>query len=178
MASVIAARRYAKGLLQLGKEAKSLDVLLADMQFIRSTFESSMSFHKMLQSPVIRDEKKLSIVLEVFKGKVSETTERLIEVLSEKSRIGLLFHISKAFETLYNVHAGILEISISTAFDLDAKQVDQLVNSMAKSTGKKIKASVIADKKLIGGVSIKYNDTVIDGSVRNKLEQMTSLLHV
>jgi len=178
MASVIAARRYAKALLQLGIETKGLDTLLADMQFIRSTFESSMSFHKMLQSPVIRDEKKLGIVLEVFQGKISDAAVRLVEVLSEKSRIGLLFHISKAFEELYNVHAGILEISISTAFDLDAKQVDQLVASMAKSTGKKIKATVTADKKLIGGVSIKHNDTVIDGSVRNKLEQMTALLQV
>jgi F-type H+-transporting ATPase subunit delta len=73
---------------------------------------------------------------------------------------------------------GILEIKIITAFDLDKTQLDKIVKAISTSTGKIIKHTVQVDKNLIGGLAIKYGDTVIDGSVRNKLEQLTGLLHV
>lgn len=178
MASVTAANRYAKGMLQLAIESGKLDRILADMQLIRTTIEATSEVQRVLNSPVVSDEKKKVIVSEIFGNHVSESTARLLDILSSKSRFGLLYSISKAFEALYNQHAGIMEITISTAFDLDQKQIDAIVASISKSTGKKIQYSVKTDKSLIGGVAIKYNDTVIDGSVKNKLEQLTGIMQV
>lgn len=178
MVSITAARRYAKGLLELGIERKQVDSMLKDMQMIRATMEASPALQKVLVSPVVKDEKKKDIVLKVFDKKVSDLTLKLIDILSQKNRLGLLYGVTTSFESLYNTHAGILEIIIQTAFELDAGQVDKLVKAISASTGKKIKHTVKLDKNLIGGVAIKYGDTVIDGSVRNKLEQLTGLLQV
>jgi F-type H+-transporting ATPase subunit delta len=178
MASITAAKRYAKGLLQVGVETKHLDRILADMLFIKSAMDSEPMLDKVLNSPIVNDSKKKAIVTELVTGTVSETTVRLVDILAEKQRFGLLKRISSSFETLYNAHAGILEIKIMTAFDLDKTQLDKIVKAISISTGKTIKHTVQVDKNLIGGLAIKYGDTVIDGSVRNKLEQLTGLLHV
>ncbi|HAC15507.1 MAG TPA: hypothetical protein DCE78_06125 [Bacteroidetes bacterium] len=178
MSSTTAAKRYAKGLLQVGVESKQLDRILSDMLFIKSAMESEPKLDKVLNSPIVNDSKKKAILTELITGSVSETTIRLVDILAEKQRFGLLKRISTSFEKLYNVHAGILEIKIMTAFDLDKTQLDQIVKAISTSTGKTIKHTVQVDKNLIGGLAIKYGDTVIDGSVRNKLEQLTGLLHV
>lgn len=178
MASTTAAKRYARGLLQVGIETKQLDQILADMLFIKSAMDSEPMLDKVLNSPIVNDAKKKAIITELISGSVSETTIRLVDVLAEKQRFGLLKWISTSFITLYNVHVGILEIKIMTAFELEKAQLDKIVKAISTSTGKTIKHTVQVDKSLIGGIAIKYGDTVIDGSVRNKLEQLTGLLHI
>lgn len=178
MALNTAAKRYAKGLLQVGVETKQLDRILSDMLFIKSAMDSEPMLDKVLNSPMVNNTKKKDILTELISGTVSDTTIRLIDILAEKQRFGLLKRISTSFETLYNSHVGILEIKIITAFDLDKTQLDKIVKAISTSTGKIIKHTVQVDNNLIGGLAIKYGDTVIDGSVRNKLEQLTGLLHV
>lgn len=178
MSSLTAAKRYAKGLLQLGIEKSITDKILADMQFIKTVSKGTPMLLKVLNSPVINEEKKKSILQDILKGNVSDTTLRLVDILADKNRFGLLIAVAEAFEKLYNVHAGILEITIKTAFELESDQLKKIIDALTTSTGKTIKHTVIVDKKLIGGVAIQYGDTVIDGSVRNKLEQLTGLLQV
>jgi len=81
MISGIASRRYAKGLLQLAIDNDTLKEQLADMQLITSVFNGSRELQLALVSPVIKDSKKKTIVSEIFAKKVSETTNRLIDIL-------------------------------------------------------------------------------------------------
>jgi F-type H+-transporting ATPase subunit delta len=176
MISSIAARRYAKGLLQLATEQKKVSEQLKDMQFIRSTFESSRQLQTALLSPVIKDSKKKEIVKLVFASHVSTLTSKLIDIMSEKGRLDLLYATSVNFENLYNDYAGILEVTVTTAFELDKDQLDKVIQQFSKSVGKEIKPTIKVDKTLMGGLTLKYRDTVIDGSVKNKLEQLTHSL--
>lgn len=176
MTSGIASRRYAKGLLQLAIESDTLKEQLADMQLIMSVFTGSRELQLALVSPVIKDSKKKSIVLEIFGKKVSKTTNLLIDILAAKGRLNLLSGTANAFQDLYNQHAGILEVTITTAFQIDNKQIDRVVGAFAKSVGLTIQPTVIVDSELIGGITLTYRDTVIDGSIKNKLEQLTGVL--
>lgn len=178
MSSVTAARRYANGLLQVGLETGQLQALRSDMQYIRDAVESEPMLQKILKSPIVSEDKKRSIVQEVLQGKVTDTTFKLIDILAKKNRFGLLYMVATSFRDCYNQHAGILEITISTAYELEKKQVEDMVKVMERTTGKTIHYTIKTDSSLIGGVTIKYGDTVIDGSVRNKLERLTELLQV
>ncbi len=178
MSSVTAAKRYANGLLQVSLETGKLEAIRSDMQYIRDAVNSEPMLQKILKSPIVKEDKKNSIIQEVLKGKVTDTTLKLVEILAKKNRFGLLYPIASSFQDVYNQHSGILEITITTAFDLEKNQIESMVKAMEKTTGKTIKYTIKADKSLIGGVAIKYGDTVIDGSVRNKLERLTDLLQV
>lgn len=178
MSSVTAAKRYANGLLQVGLESGQLEAMRSDMQYIRDAVESEPMLQKILKSPIVKEDKKNAIVQEVLKGKVTDVTLKLVDILAIKNRFGLLYLVAKSFQEVYNQHAGILEITISTAYELEKKQVESMVKAMEKATGKSIHYTIKTDRSLIGGVAIKYGDTVIDGSVRNKLERLTDLLQV
>lgn len=178
MTSFTAAKRYANGLLQVGIEAGNLEAIRADMQYIREAVKSAPMLQKVLNSPVVKEEKKSAIVQEILSGKVTDITLKLLDILAQKKRFGLLYTVAKSFQEIYNQHAGILEITITTAFELEKNQIELMVKAMEKSTGMTIHYTIKSDKNLIGGVAIKYGDTVIDGSVRNKLERLTDLLQV
>lgn len=178
MSSVTAAKRYANGLLQVSLESGKLEAMRSDMQYIRDAVESEPMLQKILKSPVVKEEKKNAIIQEVLKGKVTDITLKLVDILGKKNRYGLLYLVAKSFQDVYNQHAGILDITISTAFELEKKQIESMVKAMEVTTGKSINYIIKTDTSLIGGVAIKYGDTVIDGSVRNKLERLTDLLQV
>jgi len=178
MASTTASRRYAKGLIQLAVETNRLAAVLSDMQFISETFKAVPELDRILASPVINDEKKKSIIDEVFSGVQSDLTKNLFLVLSEKKRLSLLEGVSNWFIQLYKSQQGILDILVTTAFEMESSQFDALVAAFSKSTGKKIQASIATNPQLIGGITVQYNDTVIDGSVRNKLQRITEIMHV
>jgi F-type H+-transporting ATPase subunit delta len=176
MVSYTAARRYAKGLLQVAIDNDSTDQILADIYLIKSVFEENASLKKMIISPVIKDAKKKEIIDEIFSKHISDITAKLLDVLESKSRLPLLYHITVAFEKLYNQYAGIIEIQISTAFDLDKSQIDNLIQGFETKVGLKVKSTLSKDKSLIGGITVKYGDTVVDGSIKNKLEQLSATL--
>lgn len=178
MASNTAARRYAKGLLQYALEHRILAEVLTDMQFVADTFFTSPELKRVLSSPVINDSRKKSVIDEVFAGVKADVVRNLFNLLSEKRRFDLLADVARVFVELYKAHVGILDITITTAFDLNQSQIDNVVSVLSKTTGKKIVATVTKDPSLLGGISVQYHDTVIDGSVRNKLQRMTDLMHV
>jgi F-type H+-transporting ATPase subunit delta len=178
MASFTASKRYAKGLLQVGLDTGTVERILSDMKYVQSAVKSTPMLMKVLNSPVVNEAKKKAILRDLLQSHASDVTMKLVDILAEKNRFGLLNQIAVSFQQLYNAHAGILEIAITTAFDLEQSQIEGMVKAMETNTGKTIQYTLKTDKALIGGVAIKHGDTVIDGSVRNKLEQLTELLQV
>jgi F-type H+-transporting ATPase subunit delta len=176
MVSYTAARRYANGLLQVAIHNGNTDQILKDILLIKTVFEENKSLRKMIISPVIKDSQKKVILDEIFSKHLSATTIKLLDVLNSKSRLPLLYTITTAFEKLYNKHAGIIEIEIATAFELEKTQIDSLIKGFESKIGLKVKSSLVSDKSLIGGLTVKHGDTVVDGSIKNKLEQLSASL--
>jgi F-type H+-transporting ATPase subunit delta len=172
-----AARRYASALLGFALETQKLSSVLSDIEFVKLTVDSSRELVVFLKSPIIREDKKISVVSEIFKSKVSNETWKFFELLSDKSRLGLLPDVATAFLQAYNKHAGIIEIDVFYAEKPDAAQLESIKKALEIKTGKIVKLSVYHDADLIGGMVIKIEDTVIDGSVKNKLQQLEHLFY-
>ncbi len=95
-----------------------------------------------------------------------------MRVLIEAERVTLLPQIAQLFETLKADAEGVAKATIDTAFPLDDAQVREITAALERRFGKKIEATVNVDRSLIGGVRIAVGDTVIDGSVKAKLDAM------
>jgi F-type H+-transporting ATPase subunit delta len=119
---------------------------------------------------------KVAAVVADTAGSLDAAQSNFVRLLADNERLGALGEIASLFEALRNEHEGVLEASISSAFPIDAAQVDSIVATLAQRYGRRIKASVSVDSELIGGVSIRIGDEVIDASVRGKLAQMASAL--
>lgn len=166
------ARRYASALLQFAKEKEQVEAILDDMNLIHNTLEGSRELVAFLRSPVIKFDDKKEALREIFGEKVNQATLLFLDLLARKGRIRLLDQVTAAFREQYNIHAGIIEVEVQAAFEMSGEQREKLHQSLEKKTGKKVKMDLSVNPDLMGGLSVRLDDTVIDGTVRHKLEEL------
>lgn len=178
MSSVLAARRYAVALLDLAIEKKVVESIVADMQLIGQTLSSSKELRLVLVSPIIKDDKKGAILTEVFKAKISNLTFRFMDILVRKGRSALLESTSKSFLNEYDKYAGIIRVEVTSAMALSPKQQKALKNSIESMTEKTAELSFHENSTIIGGLRFQVGDTIYDGSLSHKLEQLTDTFSI
>ncbi|MBD3616014.1 MAG: ATP synthase F1 subunit delta [Gracilimonas sp.] len=167
-----AAHRYATALLELAKENDVVEQTLKDVFFIKATIESSRDLLVFLRSPVIKPDKKVAALEAIFADQVSELVHRYITLIARKNRQNMLDEIVTAFVDKYNDYAGIISAEVFVAKELDDKQLAEVQQKLEKITDKKVNVSTVVQEDLIGGMAIKIDDTVINGTVKHKLEQL------
>lgn len=167
-----AAGRYASALLETALENDTLETIHEDMLFLQETIDNSRDLQLFLKSPLIKKAIKISAMDEIFGDKVSEMSKNLFHLLLEKNREKLLHDITRAFVTLHKFHHGIIDIDVESAFELDKSQINELKSKLEKSTGKTVDLHISVKEELMGGLKVRIEDTVIDGSVKHKLSQL------
>lgn len=167
-----AARRYATALLESAKETNTVDDILADINLIKNTLEDSRELIMFLRSPVIKFDDKTEALEKIFSDRVQEMTNRFLQLLARKNRIYLLDQITEAFIQRYNKFAGIIKIEVYTAYELDDAQQEKLHKALEEKTGKKVDMNLNLDESLKGGLAVRIEDTVIDGTVKYKLQEL------
>lgn len=166
---------YAKSLLELAQEKKSLDKVHADMLLVSSTIEGSSELKKLLASPIISNIKKLSVIEQLFKSRVSDISYGFFELITRKKREDLLFYIAKEFLSEYKTFKGIQTATIVTAVAVDdvlKKQIDKLIKTI--STSKDVDAIYKVDASIIGGFIVTVGDKQVDRSVKSQLNNIKS----
>jgi len=83
--------------------------------------------------------------------------------------------MTNSFIDLYNEHIGVLEVDVFTAYKLSKSQKKSLNDSLNSLTGKTVTLTVIENPELMGGLSVRIEDTVIDGTVKHKIERLKEL---
>ncbi len=108
--------------------------------------------------------------------KAGSAQDNFIRVLAENHRLAVLPEIAAMFEVLRAEAEKALEVTVSSAFDLDDAQKRRISDALTKRMNRKISLKCLTDKQLIGGVVIRAGDQVIDGSVRTRLVEMANVL--
>nr|Q3ANW3.1 RecName: Full=ATP synthase subunit delta; AltName: Full=ATP synthase F(1) sector subunit delta; AltName: Full=F-type ATPase subunit delta; Short=F-ATPase subunit delta [Chlorobium chlorochromatii CaD3] len=176
MSVVIASRRYANALLSVVEESNTIDKTLDEMNAISEVLHHSRDLVHALKSPLISYDKKIHIVEEVFKGRVSETVMFFLKLVGKKNRLGHLPHIVDEFKNLLDEDRGIINVDITSAVELSDEQANELVATIANMSGKQVRATLTVNEELIAGAAVKIADTIIDGTVRHQLSKLRSSL--
>ncbi len=169
-----AATRYARALL---------DVSLADGDPERverdlSAFATLLNDHSMLRSvllnPGVSAARKRDVASEILdaSGEVSVVARRLIVMLGERDRFGLLTELLDVFRERLMDHRGILRARITTAAPVDDARTQAIGNALAAATGRQVTIEASVDPTLVGGLVTQIGGTVYDGSVARHLEQL------
>ncbi len=99
--------------------------------------------------------------------------DNLVKVLEANNQTGLYEDIIKEFELLTQKLAGIKQVNVTTATDTDEKLI---IDNLNKLVGKEINLTKNTDPSIIGGVVIKVDDTLIDGSIKTQLNNLQDKL--
>ncbi|KZK74880.1 MAG: F0F1 ATP synthase subunit delta [Pelodictyon luteolum] len=176
MSSVIASRRYAYALLSAADEGGFLEEVTAEMDMIGETLAGSRDLVRVLASPLINGDRKTHILEEIFRGRVGDRMMRFLSLIARKKRAGILRGIASEFKVLLDEKNGVVNVDVTSATELSGEQAKELANGLAAYTGKKIRARMALDAELIGGVSVKIGDTILDGSIRHQLQLLRRTL--
>lgn len=167
-----AANRYAKALLDAAIEQEILEKTKEDMAFIQSTILSSPELRLFLKSPIVKKEQKKAALLAIFDKKIGDLSINLLNLLSQKGRENLLEDIAANFHELYNQYHGIIEVDVVSALGIEKNQLTSLTKKLENITGKKVNVTTSVKEDLIGGMLVRIDDTVIDGTVKHKLNAL------
>lgn len=144
---------------------------------MRDTVKSSKELQVFLKSPIVKPLQKKAVLNELFSNKVSKTLQTFIDVLVNRGREVILLNVFEQFIKLYNEHAGIISVEVTSAMELGKEEVKKLTTSLEQRTGKKVELSFSVKPELRGGLMVRIEDTVIDGTVKRKLEELELLLY-
>jgi F-type H+-transporting ATPase subunit delta len=109
-------------------------------------------------------------------GQLSTEQRNFVRILAENERLAVLPEIASQFEEQRNRHEDVLDVKVTSAYPLTPQQIADIAATLEQRYGRKVKASADVDSELIGGVSIRVGDEVIDASVRGKLAQLAATL--
>ncbi len=171
------ARRYAKALVQLGAEEKSVDRFQTEMVSLEAVLAASAELRSVIANPAYSIEAKRGIVKELTaKLSLSTTVTNFMLLLLDKNRLDQLPQIVMSYGIFADELSGVVRPTLTTALPLDATQVDGIKKALAQVTGRQVVLNVEQDPSLIGGVVTKIGDKVFDGSVRTQLTMIQDTL--
>jgi F-type H+-transporting ATPase subunit delta len=173
MAESRVASRYVKSLLGLAVEQNALEQVHNDMLMFDKACRNSRPLLMMLQSPIIKHEKKRDILETIFKGKVHKLTMAIVDILTKKNREPLLPAIAAEFGNAYNEYKGIEKATVTATIAIDEKLKKEIEAMVKKLSNKKqVALTTKVDKDIIGGFILNVGDRQIDASIKNKLKSL------
>lgn len=173
----IIAKRYAKALVQLAEEKKTVDKTKADLTAFVSAVNSAPALQKLLASPVFTPEHKKAVIKELA-GKLGmqPTTQRFVEHLAETGRIRYVKDVYEAFQEILAERTNRAMAKLTTAAAINAADLADIKKKLEALTGKQVDVDAQVDSALIGGAKAQIGSTVYDGTIKNQLAKMRGQL--
>jgi F-type H+-transporting ATPase subunit delta len=171
------AKRYARALFELAKEAGRIEEIGRDLGVVDSLFQSDANVREGLSSPIVNADHKLKI-LDALIGAtgIDKTVGNFLRVLLEARKMVILPQTAVEYAVLADQATGKLRGVVTAPLVLSGEEISRLSAALTKSLGKEVILESKADPSLLGGVVAKVGNMVYDASVRTQLQRMKESL--
>jgi F-type H+-transporting ATPase subunit delta len=167
---------YARGLFELARAEGTLDEVEDELFRFARSYESSDQLRNALTDELVPADKRQGIVESLLGGKATPTTVQLVSLVVGSGRGRDLPAIIDRLVQRASTSKNLEVAEVRSAVPLSADQQDRLKAALANATGKQLNVKVIVDPSVLGGLVATVGDTVIDGTVRARLDQLKSRL--
>jgi len=172
MRDLLISKRYAQAFMDLAVEMNQLEESREDMENIALICKEDKDFMVFLRSPVIMPEKKVSVLLKIFEGKVRELTMNFIRLITTHRREMILDQIVRQFIVLYKKKMNIIPTFLTTALQVSPEVRSEIVGLMENYTKGNIELHEEVDQDLIGGFLLRFEDKEFNASLRDTINQL------
>lgn len=167
---------YARGLFEIARAEGTLDEVEDELFRFARSYESSDELRNTLSDEQIPAAKRQAIVEDLLGGKATTTTTQLVSMVVGSGRGRDLPAIVDKLVARASSAKNLELAEVRTAVPLTADQKTRLAAALANATGKQVNLKVVVDPSVLGGLVATVGDTVIDGSVRTRIDQLKSRL--
>tara|TARA_B100000676_G_scaffold306163_1_gene361846 strand:- start:70 stop:600 length:531 start_codon:yes stop_codon:yes gene_type:complete len=161
------AKRYAEAAFQIAENSGDLQEWASQLSDL-SQLMADESVYSFVSSAKVPLQDKLSVLNTTMKG-FNPLIGNLVCLLAIRNSIGLIGTITEEFNKLVDASSGVARAEIYTAVDLNKEQQSKIEESISKGLNSELQVSYNKDPELLGGLVVRVNDLVIDGSIQEKL---------
>ena len=168
----LVANRYASALFEAGIDLEKIKLFNDELDFLGKTFKEEEKLLQILDHPKIGKVEKRDLIDSIFKERLSEEMINFLYILIDKRREGHILEIVEEYKKMFNKHENIIKVVAITAVPMENKAKDRLSVVLKDKLKKAIELTNEVDEGLIGGVLLKVEDKLIDGTIKGQLESI------
>ena len=177
MSTEAVARRYARAIFELARDEKCLPEVTRELHAFAAAYQASEEFRNLESMPNVTQEGRNAVISALGdKLKASDLTIRSVNLLAQRQRLAVLPDLVRQLDAMADAHLGVLRADVRAATELSPAYLKRLQKTMEANTGRSVEITFEVDAALIAGVVTTIGDTVIDGSLRGKLNRLSASL--
>jgi F-type H+-transporting ATPase subunit delta len=164
-------RVYAEALFDVAKEKGKLDAIGAELDQFTEALDSERDLQVFFFSPYFSTAEKKEGLGRMVSGADPELVN-FLELLIEKHRTPEIFRIRDRFEQLWKHENRRLDVTVTSAVELDPAVVEKVGSEVERQTGQKVELASRVDGEILGGIVLQVGNMVLDASIRSRLEKL------
>jgi F-type H+-transporting ATPase subunit delta len=165
------AKVYSEALFEVAQEKDELDEIREQLGQFADAVSGDRDLQAFFFSPYFSSAEKRDGLAKSLDGASPELVN-FLEMLAEKHRMPALFRIRARFDELWDEANERLEVTVTSAIELDPSVVESIGAEIEKKTGKTIELTSKVDDSIIGGLVLQVGNRVMDASVRTRLDKL------
>lgn len=163
---------YAKALFLLAYDLNQLDSCYDDMCLVHKVCDENRELHVVLGNPVIKVDRKLAILTDIFHDHVCGTTMAFLHFVTRKNRAVNLKGIAASFEELYCDHNNIVRAKMLTACEVDGDNLNRIRGIIENFTHKTVQLDAQTTDKMLGSFYLVFDNYLYDARLRTKIAKL------
>jgi F-type H+-transporting ATPase subunit delta len=167
---------YTNALFEVARAEGTLDEVEDELFRFARTMDSSDDLRNVLTDAALPTSRRQGVVEDLLGAKASPTTVALVSFVVASGRARDLPAIIDRLVSRAAAERNRVVAEVRSAIPLSGEQIDRLTTALGNATGKQVQVKVVVDPTVLGGIVAQVGDTVIDGTVRHRLDQLKSLL--
>ena len=171
--SITSAERYSLALFELSEENNLLSQIEDQSASILNLIEQSEDFSNLIKDPTTSQEDLLKVINTISENNKFESLfKNFLSFLIQKRRFFFIERILKSFIEICSRKRGELKAELKSAKQLSNEEIAKITEELTKNFSSKIKLNYKHDESLIGGLVVQVGSTMVDTSIKNKLQQI------
>jgi F-type H+-transporting ATPase subunit delta len=162
---------YARSLFEVAQEQNKLDTVRDELGAFADAVDANRELQTFFFSPYFSTAEKADGLDRAVSG-ADPVVVNFLKLLIENHRTPAVFRVRREFDRLWREENKRLPVQVTSAVELDQATVNQIGDRIAQQTGRKIDLSASVEPDIIGGIVVRVGNSILDASIRNRLEQL------
>jgi F-type H+-transporting ATPase subunit delta len=162
---------YARSLFEAAQDRDRLDAVREQLGQIADAMSEDRDLQFFFFSPSLSSDEKKAGLRSAVSG-ADDLVQNFLELLIENHRMPAVFRIRREYDRLWDEENRLLPVVITSAVELDEETIRSIGDRIGEQTGRRVELSSTVDPDVLGGLVVRVGNTVLDASIRHRLEQL------
>ena len=169
-------KKYAQAAYKIAVKEQDANKISVRLHNVRNILKSVPELNQLLITRRVSVQDKTAIFKNILDNKISDIEIDLIGLLIENGYMSLFSEVVKYFDYILEKNSEIIKVQITSSTNLLDNEIQRIISKIENIVQKKVDIEMETDTSMMGGIKLRVGNTLIDGSVSNRLQKMRDTL--